>query len=84
MKSALFTVAILLTCPGAALCADLPKTSRPNVIVILADDLGWTDLACYGSDLHETPNLDRLAKDGMRFTQNYSACTVSRPRARRC
>lgn len=51
----------------------------PNVIVILADDLGWTDLGCYGSDFYETPHLDRLAKDGMRFTQNYSACTVCSP-----
>jgi arylsulfatase A len=55
------------------------KTKRPNVIVILADDLGWTDLACYGSDLHQTPHLDRLAKNGMRFNQNYSACTVCSP-----
>jgi arylsulfatase A-like enzyme len=46
---------------------------------MLADDLGWTDLACYGSDLHETPHLDRLAADGMRFTQAYSACTVCSP-----
>src|SRR4051812_6138667 len=61
--------------PGLA--AEAPR--RPNVIVILADDLGWTDLACYGSDLHETPHLDRLAKGGMRFTQNYSACTVCSP-----
>lgn len=52
---------------------------RPNVIVILADDLGWTDLACYGSDLHESPHLDRLARQGIRFTQNYSACTVCSP-----
>ena len=52
---------------------------RPNVILILADDLGWTDLACFGSDLHETPHLDRLARDGMKFTQNYSACTVCSP-----
>jgi arylsulfatase A-like enzyme len=52
---------------------------RPNVIVVLADDLGWTDLACYGSDLHETPHLDRLASDGTRFTQSYSACTVCSP-----
>ena len=52
---------------------------RPNVIVILADDLGWTDLACYGSDFHETPHLDRLARDGMKFSQNYSACTVCSP-----
>jgi arylsulfatase A len=52
---------------------------RPNVILILADDLGWTDLACYGSDLYESPHLDRLAQNGMRFTQNYSACTVCSP-----
>jgi arylsulfatase A-like enzyme len=49
------------------------------VVLILADDLGWTDLACYGSDLHETPYLDRLAGEGIRFTQAYSACTVCSP-----
>ncbi len=53
--------------------------SALNVVLILADDLGWTDLACYGSDLHETPHLDRLAREGMKFTQNYSACTVCSP-----
>jgi arylsulfatase A-like enzyme len=53
--------------------------SKLNVVLILADDLGWTDLACFGSDLHETPALDRLARDGMKFTQNYSACTVCSP-----
>src|SRR5687767_10765654 len=80
MRAALLTVATLLACPGAASCGtDAPKASRPNVIVILADDLGWTDLACYGSDLHETPHLDRLARDGMKFTQAYSACTVCSP-----
>lgn len=74
----LLAVATILLSSGAALrAADPPR--RPNVIVILADDLGWTDLACYGSDLHETPHLDRLAKDGMRFTQSYSACTVCSP-----
>ena len=52
---------------------------RPNVIVILVDDLGWTDLGCYGNDFHETPHIDRLAKDGMRFTNGYSACTVCSP-----
>lgn len=61
------------------LAVALPAADRPNVIVVLADDLGWTDLGCYGSDLHETPHLDQLAKDGMRFTQNYSACTVCSP-----
>ena len=52
---------------------------KPNVVLILADDLGWTDLACYGSKLYETPNIDRLARDGVKFTQAYSACTVCSP-----
>ena len=52
---------------------------RPNVIVVLVDDLGWTDLACFGSKYHQTPHLDQLAKDGMRFTNGYSACTVCSP-----
>lgn len=53
--------------------------SRPNIVFILADDLGWADLACYGSDLHETPNLDRLAKQGVRFTEAYAASPVCTP-----
>ena len=67
--------AILCLLVGAARAA----VQRPNVIVILADDLGWTDLACFDSDLHETPHLDRLARGAMKFTQNYSACTVCSP-----
>lgn len=55
------------------------KKSRPNVIFILADDLGWTDLSCYGSPFYETPNLDRLAAEGVRFTNAYAACPVSSP-----
>jgi arylsulfatase A-like enzyme len=50
-----------------------------NVVLILADDLGWTDLGCYGSDLYESPHIDGLARDGMRFTASYSACTVCSP-----
>lgn len=61
---------------GMAHAATGPRT---NVILILADDLGWTDLGAFGSDLHETPALDQLARDGMKFTQNYSACTVCSP-----
>lgn len=52
---------------------------RLNVLVLLVDDLGWTDLACFGSDLYETPNIDELAATGMRFTDAYSACTVCSP-----
>jgi len=53
--------------------------NRPNIILILLDDLGWRDLACYGSPFYETPNLDRLAAEGMRFTDAYAACPVCSP-----
>ena len=53
--------------------------SRPNFVVFLVDDLGWTDLGCYGSDFYETPSIDRLAADGVRFTHGYAACTVCSP-----
>jgi arylsulfatase A-like enzyme len=51
----------------------------PNVVFILADDLGWADLGCYGSTFYETPNLDRLASQSVRFTQAYAACPVCSP-----
>lgn len=51
----------------------------PNIVFILADDMGWSDLACYGSTFHETPNIDRLRAQGMKFTQAYAACTVCSP-----
>lgn len=79
MKSHLLTA--MLLAPLAALhAADAPKpVSKPNIIFILADDLGWTDGGCFGSTFYETPNIDRLAAQGMRFTDNYSACTVCSP-----
>jgi arylsulfatase A-like enzyme len=55
------------------------EVKRPNFVFILADDLGWTDLGCFGSSFYETPNLDRLAETGMRFTQAYAACPVCSP-----
>jgi len=55
------------------------EPAKLNVILILADDLGWKDLGCYGSDLYRSPNIDKLARDGMKFTQAYSACTVCSP-----
>lgn len=58
---------------------DVRADSRPNVIVIMADDLGWMDLHCQGNDLLDTPNLDRLASQGMRFTDAYAAAPVCTP-----
>jgi arylsulfatase A-like enzyme len=63
---------------GAAsgLAADRPQ---PNVILVLADDLGWGDLPCYGGKVAETPHLDRMAKEGIRFTQAYVASPICSP-----
>ena len=52
---------------------------KPNFVVFLIDDLGATDVGCYGSTFYETPHIDKLAKDGMRFRTAYSACTVCSP-----
>lgn len=59
--------------------SNLPAAPPPNIILLLADDLGWTGIGPYGNTLHETPNLDRLAREGMKFTDAYSACTVCSP-----
>lgn len=55
--------------------------AKPNIVLILADDLGWADLGCYGADLHETPHLDRLARESVRFTQAYAMSVCSPTRA---
>lgn len=71
-----FVLAFILT--TAALGAN---ARQPNVVVILADDLGWSDLGCYGNKYVDTPNLDRLAQQGMRFTDAYAPapiCSASR------
>ena len=52
---------------------------RPNIVFILTDDMGWKDLGCYGNQFTETPNIDSLARNGIRFTQAYAACPVSSP-----
>jgi arylsulfatase len=64
---------------AGALGAAAPRASRPNIILILADDLGYSDLGCYGGEI-ATPNVDRLAKGGIRFTQFYNTarCCPSR------
>ena len=67
---------IHVTAPGAA---QRVRPSKPNIVFILADDLGWRDLGSYGSTFYETPNIDRLARDGVRFTSAYAAAPVCSP-----
>jgi arylsulfatase A-like enzyme len=55
------------------------RAARPNVVFILIDDMGWRDLGCYGSTFYRTPNIDRLAATGVRFTNGYAACPVCSP-----
>ncbi len=59
--------------------APLSAADNTNIILVNVDDLGWTDLACFGSKFYETPNLDRLAAEGMKFTNAYAACAVCSP-----
>ncbi len=62
----------------SAHAADAPS-EKPNIVFMLVDDLGATDLGCFGSSFYQTPNIDRLAHDGLKFTHAYSACTVCSP-----
>lgn len=61
------------------LAATAVAQDRPNVVFILADDLGWSQLGAYGWDAYRTPNIDRLASEGLRFTNAYSAAAVCSP-----
>jgi arylsulfatase A-like enzyme len=77
-----FTIVViclfLLLQPGAT-TGQQAKATRPNIIFILADDLGYGDLGCYGQKLIQTPHLDAMAKQGMRFTQFYAGTAVCAP-----
>ena len=70
----------LLAFVCAAFAASVATAAnRPNIVLFLVDDLGWTDLGCYGSSFYETPNADCLAREGVRFTDAYAACHVCSP-----
>jgi arylsulfatase A-like enzyme len=62
---------------AAPIAAETPR--KPNVVIVLADDLGWADLGCYGSKFHSTPHLDKLASTAVRFTDAYASCPVCSP-----
>jgi arylsulfatase A len=71
---------LLLVCLASFIAATVQAAPPPlNFVFILTDDLGGTDLGCYGSSFYETPNIDKLARDGVKFTHSYSACTVCSP-----
>jgi arylsulfatase A-like enzyme len=69
----------LLVSAVIATAAAASEAPPPNIVVIVLDDFGWADLGCYGSRFHETPNIDGLARRGMRFTNGYAACPVCSP-----
>ena len=73
-RATLVFLSLLLASFGGA-----AENPRLNIVIILIDDMGWTDLGCYGSDYYETPNVDRLAQQGMKFTDAYAASCVCSP-----
>ena len=68
----------ILAC-GQAEAVAQRKQQKPNIIYIMCDDMGYGDLGCYGQQYILTPNIDRMAKEGMRFTQAYAGAPVSAP-----
>ncbi len=72
-----FLMVLFLCCLGAR--GGLEASERLNVVFILADDLGWGDVGCYGQERIPTPNIDKLAQEGMRFTRHYSGAPVCAP-----
>lgn len=77
MKKLLSLLCVTLCVVGSSVAARCDE--RPNLIWIMADDLGYADLGCYGQKVIQTPNLDRMAAEGMRFTQFYAGATVCAP-----
>lgn len=77
-----FTAMLLLQCTGESATENtsiIPATGKPNIIFIMADDLGYTELGSYGQKLIQTPNLDAMAQQGLRFTSVYSGSQVCAP-----
>ena len=79
LSELLFAVALAIPCCFAASLHAAEPARKPNIVFILADDLGYGDLSCYGQQKFKTPNIDRLAAGGMKFTANYSGHNVCAP-----
>jgi arylsulfatase A len=81
MRQHRYLMMCLLTLMGFVLTANTrgAQTDKTNVVLILIDDMGWKDVGCYGSDYYQTHHIDRLASQGMRFTDGYAACNVCSP-----
>ena len=75
IRHCLIALSAMLALTTSILAADAP----PNIVIFLADDLGYGDLGCYGHPIIQTPNLDAFAKQGTRLTQCYAACAVCSP-----
>ena len=74
------TLSCVLNTLAALLLTALPLgEDPPNVVLFLVDDLGWMDLSCQGSDVYRTPNIDRIAAEGARFTDFYAAAAICSP-----
>ncbi|MCW0220984.1 MAG: sulfatase-like hydrolase/transferase [Prosthecobacter sp.] len=67
---------VLLLLGAVVLPHHVGAETRPNMVFILADDLSWSDLGCYGHRYHDTPQLDKLAREGLRFTQAYAPAPI--------
>lgn len=78
MNKCVFLTGMGLLCVPVSLCAK-QKPQRPNILFILCDDMGYGDLACYGQPFINTPHIDQMAREGMRFTQAYAGSPVSAP-----
>ena len=79
MPNVVYVARFLLTVVVAVLLCSTAHAEKPNIIFVLADDLGYGDLSCYGQSTLKTPNIDRMAAEGMRFTQHYAGSTVCAP-----
>lgn len=75
----ILTTALISILSSFAVAQSTPSKPKPNIILFLVDDLGWSDVECYGSTFYETPHINALAGEGVRFTQAYAACHVCSP-----